>query len=51
MLGRSLKTLVSLSLLSVAFALNNGVGVTPAMGYNPYNAFLFVQNVSQSAER
>ncbi|KAJ7913578.1 glycoside hydrolase family 27 protein [Mycena leptocephala] len=40
MLGRSLKTLVSLSLLSVAFALNNGVGVTPAMGYNPYNAFL-----------
>ncbi|KAJ7617461.1 glycoside hydrolase family 27 protein [Mycena polygramma] len=34
------RLLVPLSFISVAFALKNGVGVTPAMGYNPYNAFL-----------
>ncbi|KAJ7015959.1 glycoside hydrolase family 27 protein [Mycena alexandri] len=40
MLWRRLEALVSLSFFSVGLALNNGVGVTPAMGYNPYNAFL-----------
>ncbi|KAJ7143595.1 glycoside hydrolase family 27 protein [Mycena crocata] len=40
MLWRSFETFISLSFSSAVFALNNGVGVTPAMGYNPYNAFL-----------
>ncbi|KAJ7250019.1 glycoside hydrolase [Mycena haematopus] len=40
MLWRSLEILVTLSFSSSAFSLRNGVGVTPAMGYNPYNAFL-----------
>ncbi|KAJ7490446.1 glycoside hydrolase family 27 protein [Mycena latifolia] len=35
-----LKIFTSVSFLSVASALQNGVGVKPAMGYNPYNAFL-----------
>ncbi|KAF8215018.1 glycoside hydrolase family 27 protein [Mycena galopus ATCC 62051] len=35
----SLEVLVSLSFSSAVFALKNGVGVTPAMGFNPYNAF------------
>ncbi|KAK6997260.1 alpha-galactosidase [Favolaschia claudopus] len=33
------KTLVSLAFPYVVAALNNGVGVKPAMGWNPYNAF------------
>lgn len=39
MLWRYLETFLWLSFLSVADALQNGVGVTPAMGYNPYNGF------------
>ncbi|KAJ7464702.1 glycoside hydrolase family 27 protein [Mycena galericulata] len=37
---RLLEICLSLSFLSLGFALKNGVGVTPAMGWNPYNAFL-----------
>ncbi|KAJ7740275.1 glycoside hydrolase family 27 protein [Mycena maculata] len=40
MTGWLLKISTSLSFSSLAFALNNGLGVTPAMGWNPYNAFL-----------
>ncbi|KAJ7160140.1 glycoside hydrolase family 27 protein [Mycena filopes] len=47
MLWCRLKALVSLSLLSVGHALKNGVGVTPAMGYNPYNAFLCATTEAQ----
>ncbi|KAJ7845390.1 glycoside hydrolase family 27 protein [Mycena olivaceomarginata] len=47
MFWRSLEILVSLSLSSVVLALNNGVGVTPAMGYNPYNAFLCTTTEAQ----
>ncbi|KAJ6508283.1 glycoside hydrolase family 27 protein [Mycena sanguinolenta] len=39
MLWRSLETIITLSLTSAVLALNNGVGVTPAMGWNSYNAF------------
>ncbi|KAJ7643715.1 glycoside hydrolase family 27 protein [Roridomyces roridus] len=35
-----MRTIISLSLLPLALALSNGVGKTPAMGWNPYNAFL-----------
>lgn len=48
MLLRSLEILTSLSLV---FALKNGVGVTPAMGWNPYNAFSCVQNVFPVEQR
>ncbi|KAF7297605.1 Alpha-galactosidase [Mycena kentingensis (nom. inval.)] len=35
-----MRPIVLLSLAPFAYALSNGVGVRPAMGYNPYNAFL-----------
>lgn len=33
---------LALCLTTTSFALNNGLSKTPAMGWNPYNAFLFV---------
>ncbi|KAJ6504711.1 glycoside hydrolase family 27 protein [Mycena vitilis] len=47
MLWRCLAALVPLSFIPVASALKNGVGVTPAMGYNPYNAFLCATTEAQ----
>ncbi|KAJ7069414.1 glycoside hydrolase family 27 protein [Mycena amicta] len=44
---RPVKPSVLLSLVSVANALSNGVGVTPAMGWNPYNAFSCVTTEAQ----
>ncbi|KAJ7078617.1 glycoside hydrolase family 27 protein [Mycena belliarum] len=39
MVWSTLQLFVSIALLSVVSALQNGVGVKPAMGWNPYNAF------------
>ncbi|KAJ7701385.1 glycoside hydrolase family 27 protein [Mycena rosella] len=47
LLWRTLEIFVSLSLLPVGSALQNGVGVKPAMGYNPYNAFLCATTEAQ----
>ncbi|TFK33044.1 glycoside hydrolase family 27 protein [Crucibulum laeve] len=47
MMISSLWIFLGLSLTPVAFALNNGVGLTPAMGWNPYNAFLCTTTETQ----